>query len=201
MITLLPVLALLAAVERPVVMEGTVALGAGQPEVHVQVIMVAGRTSNTGCSGGVLHTGRFVVSVTPPTGAPVESDLNALLGAEELAVPAHSNFGVWPINFADFNRDGSPDFSFASHFCGNNGSYYLLSVAPSGRVTRLAVVPDAPLIVFDEGPSSSSIHITPQGIEVGAYNNASGSGVTTAYRWDPGRRVFIRVRPTPSSTP
>ena len=159
--------------------------------------MIAGRTEHKGCSGGVLHTGRFVVSVRRPGRPPVDTDLNALLGAADLSFPEDGYSSVPPIHFADFNRDGHPDFSIAPHFCGNNGQYSLLTIGQDGRVSRLATVPEGPLWIFDSGTSSESIAVTQDGIQFSAYDNSSGTGVSSSYRWDPARRAFVFIPPTP----
>jgi hypothetical protein len=169
-----------------------------EPPASVAVIMVDGRADSSGCAGagGIIYAGRFIVSVRSTSGNQ-ETDLNALLHAETLSFQEHPYWHVWPIQFADYNHDGQPDFSIAPFSCHNNGQYSLLTIAPDGHVSRLSVVPDDTLLVSDHAPSSSSIEMTSDGIQVGWYDNSTGSGVTMRYRWEPARRAFVFVPPTP----
>jgi hypothetical protein len=194
----LTALVVVAGAVRSIVLQGQVPIKANQPPASVAVIMVDGRAENKGCSGGILYTGHFVVSVHSTTGNR-DTDLNALLDAETLSFPEHSYWHTWPIQFADFNHDGQPDFSIAPHFCGNNGQYSLLTIASDGRVRRIAVVPDGSLWISDGAPSSSAITVVSDGIQIGAYDNSMGSGVTRRYRWEPARHAFIFAPPAPAS--
>ncbi len=189
-------LALLAGAARSVVLHGSVAIKPNQAPASVAVIMVEGRAENTGCAGGIVYSGRFVVSVRAP-GVRQETDLNDLLHAETLSFPEHSYWYMWPIVFADFNHDGQPDFSIAPHFCGNNGQYSLLTIGPDGRVSTLRVVPDGLLGIADAAPSSGAIEVTTDGFRVGAYDNSRGSGVSRSYRWKGQQHAFVLVTATP----
>ncbi len=193
----LSALLVISGAVRSVVLQGEVPIKRNQPPASVAVIMVDGLAESKGCSGGILYTGHFVVSVHSTTGNR-DTDLNALLGADTLSFPEHPYWHTWPIQFADFNQDGQPDFSIAPHFCGNNGQYSLLTIASDGSVSRIAVVPDGSLWISDGVPSSSSIKIVPDGIQIGAYDNSTGSGVTRRYRWEPARHAFVLVPATPA---
>jgi hypothetical protein len=192
----LAALILFAGAVRSLVLQGTIAIKPNEAPASVAVIMVEGRAENQGCAGGVVYTGRFIVSVRSTSGNR-ETDLNALLRVETLSFPEHSYWHVWPIQFDDYNHDGHPDFNLAPFSCHSNGFYTLLTIGADGTVSRLPVVPDAPLVVFDDAPSSSAIKVTREGIEVGAYDNSVGAGVTNTYRWNPERGAFIFVTPPP----
>ena len=158
--------------------------------------MVSGSAENKGCAGGIVYSGRFVVSVRSTSGNR-ETDLNALMRAETLTFPEHSYWHVWPIQFDDYNHDGHPDFNLSPFSCGNNGAYTLLTIAADGTVSRLSVIPDAPVGLFGGDPSSDGIKVTPEGIEAGVYDNSEGRGVSYEYRWDRERGAFVLVTPTP----
>jgi len=185
-------LALAVGIDQSVVLEGFVPLAAGKPSAHVQVLHPSGGITNEGCSGGELYTGHFVVRVTPPGLGSVESDLNALLRAGDISFPAPPDSGAWPIHFVDLNGDGQPDFAIAQHFCSDNGRYSLFTIHPDGRVSRISVVPEDPM-VFDDAPSSSSLHPVPGGFRADYYDNSTGSGATRTYRWDASRGAFTLV--------
>jgi len=187
---------LLAGAVRSVVLHGSVAIKPDQPPASVAIIMVDGRAENTGCAGGIVYSGRFVVSVRAP-GVKQETDLNDLLHAETLSFPEDFYWHTWPIVFADFNHDGQPDFSIAPHFCGNNGKYSLLTIGPDGRVSTLRIVPEGPLWIADGAPSSSAIEVTADGFRVSAYDNTGGSGFFRSYRWHERQHAFVLVTPTP----
>lgn len=197
----LAALIILTGAVRSVVAQGAIAIKQNEPPASVTVIMVDGRAENKGCAGGFVWTGRFVISVHSTTGDR-ETDLNALFHAETLTFPEHSYSHIWPLFFDDYNRDGRPDFNLSPFTCGNNGFYTLFTIGPDGAVSKLPVIPDAPLILFGGEPSSDGIKVTPEGIEVSAYDNSVGAGVTNTYRWDRARATFVLERPASSpSTP
>lgn len=183
---------------RSVVLQGSATISPYQPAASVAIIMVTGRAENAGCAGNIVYTGRFIVSVHSTTGNH-ETDLNALLGVSTLTFPEHSYWHLSTIMFGDYNRDGQPDFSLAEDYCGNVGRYWLLTITPDGSVRKLSVVPDDMLMISDGGsPSSSSIDLTSDGIQVSAYDNAVGKSFSTRYRWDQDRRAFILTSPRPT---
>jgi hypothetical protein len=194
----LAALILFTGAVRSVVAQGAIAIKENEPPASVTIIMVDGRAENKGCAGGFVWTGRFIVSVRSTTGDR-ETDLNALLRAETLTFPEHSYWHVWPIHFDDYNHDGHPDFNLTPFTCGNNGFYTLFTISPDGGISRLPVIPDAPLILFGGDPSSDAIKVTPEGIKVGAYDNSVGAGFTSTYRWDKERGAFVLVKPVPSA--
>jgi hypothetical protein len=96
----------------------------------------------------------------------VLTGVNELVGEEEMCFDPAPD--TWPLEFQDFNHDGTPDLAVGEHTCHDFNRYFLFSFLSSGEAYRLPITPGG--VTWAPGgnltPDMSEVEMTADGFRI-----------------------------------
>lgn len=192
----------------PVVLaRGRVVLPGDRKPATIELWMMSGKAAPEGCAMNYLLCGRVAFQVKRKGHPTALTSVNELVGKEEmcfdppLGVPFRVEdldesdlktdiSDVWPLEFSDFNHDGTPDLALGAHTCHDNGAYFLFTFSSLGEAHRLPIDHDGVMWApVGRGlmPDMSELKMTADGFQITLIDRSTDSVIEFAsrYRWNP----------------
>jgi len=142
------------------------------------------------CGLGDKWEGKFELRVRRGARILANTSLNHLMERETLFFHAPA----FDLALHDYNRDGDIDFDLGAYAGCNGAYYYLFTIAPDGKVTRLG---GQKHYMFGHANSSCDILLADGLVGFTYYSQSSGIYETTWCQWD--GEMFEEVRREPAA--